>query len=40
MTTKPTMPNPIQPQIVGVETVILKFSDLVMSAELAVTAKA
>jgi hypothetical protein len=34
------MPNPIQPQIVGVETVILKFSDLVTSAEFAVTVNA
>ena len=40
ITTKPTIPKPTQPQIVGVETVILNSADLVMSAEFAITVSA
>ncbi len=36
-TTKPTMPKPIQPQIVGVDTVTRNSTDLVTSGELAVS---
>src|SRR3972149_10971027 len=40
ITTKPTIPKPTQPQIVGVETVILNSADLVISPEVAVTRSA